>query len=99
MLAYIQKKINKKWCTLIQTDAVDSGSVLDHLCEQHCKSFYRISMDKTDNMPAEPQGFSREDALEALYNVKLIELTEKQAIDSFKRIANIIHKMDKWYKH
>jgi hypothetical protein len=56
-------------------------------------------MDKTDNMPAEPQGLSREDALEALRDVKLVGLTKKQAMNSFRKIVSIVCEMDKWYKH
>ena len=99
MVVYIQKKIDGRWRTLLTCDSIHSNSAFTHLCTQYCQHKFRISLDKTDDVPPEPQGLSREDTLEALCDVRLVGLTKKQAMNSFKRIVSIVCEMDKWYKH
>lgn len=51
MVVYIQKKINGVWRTLLTVDSTCLDSVYRHLCAQYCQCKFRISLDKTGDMP------------------------------------------------
>jgi hypothetical protein len=90
MVVYVQKKIKGKWRTVVTVNSIDAQQVYDHLCKQHCQHKFRISKEKTDDMPVKLQGLSRDEALTAVADLRLVDLTRKQSQDTRQAIANII---------
>lgn len=98
MVVYIQKKIKNVWRTVLTVDSVNSGSAFDHLCRQYCKYKFRISMQKTDDMPIGLSGLSMDEAFDALCNISLIGLTRKQSREVFKQIVGVVKQVHERYK-
>lgn len=98
MVVYIQKKIKNIWHTVLTTDSVNSSSVLDHLCRQYCQHKFRISKEKTDDMPIELKGLSRDEALDALCNIPLVDLSWVGGKNAFKKIVDIIERVRERYE-
>jgi hypothetical protein len=98
MVVYIQKKIKGIWRTVLTTDPVNSSNVLNHLCKQYCKYKFRISMEKTDDMPIKLEGLSKDEALDALCDIRLADLTWKESVKAFKQIVDIVVQVHERYK-
>lgn len=98
MVVYIQKKIKNMWRTVLTVDSVNSDSAFKHLCKQYCQYKFRISMDKTDDPPFEPSGLSRNEALDALCDIPLVDLTWKQGKEAFRQIVDIIELVRERYE-
>jgi hypothetical protein len=98
MVVHIQKKIKSIWRTVLTVDSVHSSSALEHLCRQYCQYKFRISTEKTDDMPVKLRGFSKNEALDALYDLKLADLTWRQATEAFIKITDIIEQVCKRYQ-
>jgi hypothetical protein len=98
MVVYIQKKIKNMWRTVLTVNSVNSDSAFKHLCKQYCQYKFRISMDKTDDMPIKLQGLSKDEALDVLCDIRLIDLTWKESVEAFKQIVNIVVQVHERYK-
>jgi hypothetical protein len=99
MMVYIQKKIKNVWRTILTIDSTLAQQNLDFFCKQYCQYKFRISIDKTDDLPFKLSGLSRDEALDALCNIPLVDLTWKQGKEAFKQIIDIIEQVRKRYEH
>jgi hypothetical protein len=75
MTTYIQKKINGKWGTILTIVSSISNSAHNHLCKEYCRGLYRISTERTTDMPSKLQGLSEKDILETLLQYRNSRLT------------------------
>jgi hypothetical protein len=83
MIVYIQKKINNKWRTILTISSTIAQQTLDYLRKHGCQCKFRISKEKTDDVPITPQG----------------DLTWEQSTETFVKIADIIFQMHRRYKY
>lgn len=98
MVVYIQKKIKSIWRTVLTVEQSEARQAFDHLCKQYCQHKFRISTKKTDDMPIKSKGFSRDEALDALCDIQLVDLTWKQGKETFRKIVNIIEQVRERYE-
>jgi hypothetical protein len=55
-------------------------------------------MEKTDDMPVTLKGLSRDEALDALCDIPLVDLTWKQGKEAFRQIINIVEQVRERYE-
>jgi hypothetical protein len=55
-------------------------------------------MEKTDDMPITLKGLSGDEALDALCDIQLVNLTYVEGKEAFRKIVHILHQVCKRYK-
>jgi hypothetical protein len=97
-MVYIQKKIKNVWCTILIVNEEGAHRACNHLIVHNPTSEFRISKEKTDDMPIKLRGLSRNEALDALCDIPLVDLTWKQGKEAFRQIVNIVERVRERYK-
>lgn len=64
--------------------------ILDHLHKQYPQHEFKIVTEETDSVPS---GLSKDEALDALYDIQLVDLTWNEGREVFEQIVDIIERI------